>query len=541
MRFALPKTFSLFVLTLALPFGAMAAPAASVVTTPDDQNVTRGEFLRSAIVSLGIEASWKGTLPYTRPVPKNLLPYVGTAHEKGALKAFGDDLGLARGITRGEAVQVLTSLLKVTPQGTPMTFTDVEKGTDLEKAVRVAIEKRWLQPLRRGYFGADRILSGREAKVLLKRVTGQDEQLDETGAIRVPAVQIQLQKKNRPDLPNQDLLRAIWQLLNDQYLYADKLSGDEASYKAAEGLVKSLNDPYTTFMPPAPAAEFRTQLDGEVTGIGAQVEYKDNVLTIVSPLPGSPAEKAGLKPGDQILKVNGESLSGLGFLESVAKVRGPRGSTATLGIRRGEEDMEYSVLRDTIKVPEIEVSWQGNVAVVRLIQFGQRTEHELRSQLEGIQMKRPSGLILDLRSNPGGLLDAATITLSNFLPKNSVVAKIVTRDDSYYEKTSDEPTLDSSVPMVVLVNKGSASASEIVAGALQDAKRATLVGETTFGKGTVQQVMEFRDGSGLKMTIAEWFTPGNHQINGVGVTPDVAIAAVEGRDEQMLKAIELLR
>jgi carboxyl-terminal processing protease len=540
MRFAL-KISSLFLATLLLPVGVFAAPEMSAVVTPDDQTVSRGEFIRAAIVSLDIMPSWKGKLPYTRPVPKNLLPYVGTAHDKGALKPFGKDLGLARGITRGEAVQVLVGLLKATPQGTAMSFTDVQKGSDLEKAVRVAIEKEWMQPLRRGYFGADRVLSGREAKVLLKRVTGQEEQLDESGAVRVPAIQIQLQKKNRPDLPNQDLLRTIWQLLNDQYLYSEKLNGDEAAYKAAEGLVKSLNDPYTTFMPPVPASEFRTQLEGEVTGIGAQVELKDSILTIVAPLPGSPAEKAGLKPGDQILKVNGESLEGLGFIESVSKVRGPRGSTAKLSIRRNGENLEYSVIRDTIKVPEIEVSWQGNTAVVKLIQFGQRTEHELRSQLEAIQLKRPNALILDLRNNPGGLLDAATITLSNFLPKGSVVAKITSRDDEYFEKTDDEPTLDSSVPMVVLVNKGSASASEIVAGALQDADRATLVGETTFGKGTVQQVMEFRDGSGLKLTIAEWFTPANRKIDGVGVSPDLEVIAVEGRDEQMLKALELLR
>jgi carboxyl-terminal processing protease len=158
-----------------------------------------------------------------------------------------------------------------------------------------------------------------------------------------------------------------------------------------------------------------------------------------------------------------------------------------------------------------------------------------------LQTRNPTGIVLDLRNNPGGLLHAAEIVLSNFLPKASGVAKILSREGDYTQTTVDPPTIDKDIPMVVLVNKGSASASEIVAGALQDAKRAKVVGEQTFGKGTVQQIIEFRDGSSMKMTIAEWHTPGGRVIEGEGITPDVVIANTETRDEQMLKAMELLR
>jgi carboxyl-terminal processing protease len=543
MRLPILARASVVFSLLLMPLSAGAVSAAQSLMVPDTQAVSRGEFIRASITALDILPTWHGTLPYRRPVPKNLLPQVGTAYEKGALKAFGTDLALSKPITRGEAVQLLVALQKLTSKDSKSTFTDVPGGSDLEKAARVAVEKQWVKLQRRTLFGASTVLKGNDARILLARVIGEKIETDESGAERVPSITIELndKKKVKSELPNQELLRTIWDLLNKQYLYKEKLNANDASYKAAEALVKSLNDPYTSFMPPAPAEEFRLQLEGEVTGIGAQVEFKDNILTIVAPLPGSPALAAGLKPADQILKVNGEALSGMGFIEAVSKVRGPKGSIATLTIKRDGLELVIPVTRDTIKVPEIDVSWQGSVAILHIAQFGQRTENELRSMIAEVSQKNPKGLIIDLRNNPGGLLDAATVTLSNFLPKGTSVAHIVSHQEDSLVKTDEEPTLPSSVPMVVLVNKGSASASEIVAGALQDAQRATIVGEQTFGKGTVQQVMEFRDGSGLKMTIAEWLTPKRRKIDGVGVTPDVVVPAADGRDEQLLKAIDILR
>ncbi len=541
LRAGFQKLFVAFLAVL-LPVSALGASVAETLKTPDAQIVSRGEFIRSSVQLLEIPAFGKTTSSFTRPIPKALQPYVSAAEQKGALAVFGKDLSPARGITRIEAVQVLAALSGLSPKGQAAHFSDIPKDTAAERAARVAVEKGWYQLPRRGAFGAAQVLKGREAKDLLRRLVNEEMIEVDTGSGSNPIIRIELGERKQPaTLPNQDLLKTIWQLLNNEYLYKDKLDGNKASYDAAEALVQSLKDPYTSFMPPAPAEQFRSQLGGEVTGIGAQVEFKDNILTIVAPLPGSPALTAGLKSGDQILKVNGEDLAGLSFVESVAKVRGPKGSSAVLTIKRDGATQEITVTRDTIKVPEIDVTWQGNVAIVRIVQFGARTENELRGMVQQINARSPRGFILDLRNNPGGLLDAATIALSDFLPKGTGVAHIVSRTEDYLEKTADEPTLEPSVPMVVLVNKGSASASEIVAGALQDAKRATIVGEQTFGKGTVQQVMEFRDGSGLKMTVAEWFTPLRRKIDGVGVKPDVIVPAVDDRDEQLLKAIELLR
>ena len=250
-----------------------------------------------------------------------------------------------------------------------------------------------------------------------------------------------------------------------------------------------------------------------------------------------------MQAGDQILSVNGRSLDGLSYEESVNLVRGPKGSTALLHISRNGAELDVTVVRDTVKITELEWKMNGSVAVVSLHQFGETSQANFRSEMVKVAAQNPHGIILDLRNNPGGLLDAAGIVVGTFLPDESVFVKIDTGTGGTIEQdvTSGSPVFDTSIPLVVLVNKGSASASEIVAGALQDTGRAQIIGETTFGKGTVQQVLNFNDGSSLKMTIAEWKTPKGRKINGIGVTPDIAVPAVAGQDAPMLRALSLLR
>ncbi len=536
MRTASQRFLSLLlVLTVSFPTTAGAAASTEVLKTPDAQSVTRGDFIRAAVSVLGIPLKTTGTLPYTRPVPKNLQPPIRTALSLGALEMFGKDLSPAKSITRGEALQVLMHLTSLKPEGTATTFSDVKKGSDAADAVQLAIEKKWMEPQSSTLFGIARALSGLEGRDLLRKVSGQTSSDKPTITLEVVKF-----KKDALSIPGEDLLKNVWQILNNQYLYKDKISQQEAAYKAAEAIVESVGDPYTVFMRPVSAKEFQDQLSGEVSGIGAQVEYKDNALVVVSPLAGSPAEKAGLKSGDRILSVDGVSLAGLNFLEAVNKVRGPKGTSAKLHIKRDTSDFDVTVTRDVIKVPEIQISYQGAIAIVKLTQFGQSTDTELRGLLQEVEKHNVNGLVLDLRNNPGGLLHAAEIVLSNFLPKGSGVAHIMGKNEDFLEVTADAPTINANTPMVVLVNKGSASASEIVAGALQDAKRATILGEKTFGKGTVQQILEFRDGSSIKMTIAEWLTPKKRKINGEGVTPDIIVTQTETKDEQLLRAIDLL-
>ncbi len=530
---------------LVIPSVAQATSANDALRGYGDSDVvTRGDFIRSAVQVLGLEdtsVDQDEDLPYRR-VARGLEKYIRVAHEKDALESFGYDLFLAQGITRGDALRVVVSLTDLSTT-TPQSYKDVRIGSEIELAVRVAIEHGWMEPIRADLFGVRRKLLGREAILLLRKANG--EATPQGSGFKNTTSNIKVNyggsQKRLMNLPKTQILESIWSVIEREYLYADQIDVDEAAFRAAEGLVNSLEDKYTTFMRPARSKQFQTQIKGEITGIGAQVEYIDGILTIVSPIMGSPAQAAGLKPGDQVLKVDGTPLSGLSFMDAVDKVRGPKGSSVKLSIRRDGYELDVDVVRDIIRVPEAIITWQDDVVVVQLTQFGRITQEELRPQMEEVTLKNPRGVVLDLRSNPGGLLSAANSVISLFVEKGTPYVEVRSRKDKSFSHTTRDRVIGDEVKMVVLVNEGSASASEIVAGALQDLDRATIIGAKTFGKGTVQQVLQFNDKSSLKMTIAEWYTPDGNKINGVGVHPDIGISEIEGRDAPLLKALDILR
>ncbi|MCF7844782.1 MAG: S41 family peptidase [Kiritimatiellales bacterium] len=554
-RLAKVLVLSVFCVTVIVPQNVGAASVADTLIVPDAIPVARGDFIRAAVRVLRMSVgSGKSTLPYVR-VPQALKPYIETAHNKGALEVFGTDLQLARSITRGQAVSVLARLQGLTGESSGAAYQDISRGTPEAQAAPIAVKLGWIDPVSSTHFGSRRVLKGSDAKTLLRKLTGEPEpvksSLNRYQRKVTPDTNISTPQKvsvvvtsvgtSSSRLPKAQILEAIWSYVGDHFLYSENIDPEEAAYRAAEAIVESLNEPYTTFLRPAGINSLETQIQGVVTGIGAQVEQRHNILTIVSPLRSSPAEAAGLKPNDEILAADGVNLVGMPFLEAVDLVRGPKGSKVRLTIRRDGREFEVSVTRDTVRVPEIEETWQDGIAIVRLMQFGKATENDLRGTMRSIQLKNPKGVVLDLRSNPGGLLHAANIVVSNFVPFGTVVARIVSRDGTRADDTSDSPTIRSDIPMVVLVNEGSASASEIVAGALQDHGRATVVGTKTFGKGTVQQVVRFNDESGLKVTVAEWRTPNGRKIDGAGLHPDVTVQYDSERDEQLVKALEILR
>ena len=543
------KRFSRFaasalVAFLMVPSVAQATSAHDALRGYDEGKVvTRGDFIRAAVQVLDLEnvqVDGQQDLPYRR-VARGLEQYIRVAHEKNALEVFGYDLLLAQGITRGDALRVLVGLTGFSAT-TPAPFKDVRIGTPEELAVRTAVDRNWMNPIRDDLFGVRRKLTGGEAILLLRKVTGEAQTQNSSFQNNSNTIKVNFGSTKRlMNLPKTQILESIWSVIEREFLYTDNIDTDEAAFRAAEGLVNSLDDKYTTFMRPVRSQQFQTQINGEVTGIGAQVEYVDGILTIVSPIKGSPAEAAGLKPGDQVLKVDGDPLSGLSFMDAVGKVRGPKGSTVKLSIRRNGVEIDFDVIRDIIRVPEAIITWQDNIAVVQLTQFGRITQEELRPQMEDVMKKDPKGIVLDLRSNPGGLLSAANLVVSLFVEKGTPYVEVRSRKDKSLSLTTAEKVIDDSVRLVVLVNEGSASASEIVAGALKDLDRATIVGAKTFGKGTVQQVLQFSDQSSLKMTIAEWYTPDGNKIDGVGVNPDIGISEIEGRDAPLLKALDILR
>lgn len=519
-----------------LPATMLGATVSETLRTPDADAVTRGDFIRSAVTVLGVSTAGQGELDFKRPVPKNLQPYVRAAKNKNALAVFGSDLGLTQAITRGEAVQVLVKLAGLSAKGKMTSYADVKKGSDLEQAVSIAVAAGWIKPLRATTFGANVTLKGGDARTLLRNVIGEKSGPSDTQKVKVKV------KINTPsEAPKSDILKNVWQLLNKDYLYNDRIDPEKAGLDSIEAIVNSVNDPYTTFMPPSESKNFQDTLHGEVVGIGAQVEIVSGIVTVTTPLKDSPAEKAGVKPGDQILKVDGVSVTGLSLTDAVSKIRGPAGSSVTLTIGRNGSQFDVAITRAIVFLPEITVTEQGDTTIVRIMQFGDQTRNKIRALLTDVAENPPKGLILDLRNNPGGYLEAAGEVIGVFMPKGSAYVHIKTRKQEYDDLTQKEQIIPSDIPMYVLINEGSASASEIVAGALQDAKRAKILGQKSFGKGTVQEVLQFTDGSSLKMTIAEWFTPSGNKINGVGVIPDIQVQNTGDRDEQLLKALELLR
>ncbi len=324
------------------------------------------------------------------------------------------------------------------------------------------------------------------------------------------------------------LLWNTWRLLNQNYTDPSKLTSNTMVYGAVEGLVRSIGDPYTVFMTPKEDTEFRQSLSGKLQGIGAELSLKDGFVTIVSPLKGSPAEKAGLLPEDVIAEVDDVPVDGLELDEVVQKVRGAKGTSVKLTLARKGRTAPIirTIVRDEIRVPSVDakvIQKDGSsVGYASLNQFGEGSIEDLTKELQGFKDKKVKAVILDLRFNGGGYLDGAVDLVSLFL-RQGLVVSVQHRRDAPQQHFVSGNTLLPELPLVVLQNEGSASASEIVSGALQDQKRATIVGKKSFGKGTVQEILGLPDGSSLRVTVARWLTPSGKDLGKEGVHPDIEV------------------
>jgi len=338
-----------------------------------------------------------------------------------------------------------------------------------------------------------------------------------------------------------------WKLLKDEY-YGDLPDPQKMTRAAIRGVLETLDDKNTGLIEPDISKILNQDSSGEFEGIGATVRInKDNNLEIVRPFAGQPAEKAGVKAGDVVIAVDGKSIAGFSVYEAVGVIRGPAGTTVKLTIVRAGEvkPLEISVMRAKITIPIVQSKLlDGDIAYVSLFDFSSPASGQLESELETLLAKKPKGLILDLRDNPGGYLQQA-IEVSDLFLDAGVVASEKDKNGNGQTFRSGPNGIAQDVPLVVLVNGGTASASEIVAGALQDRGRAKLIGETTFGKGSVQLPHELSDGSELRVTIAHWFTPDGRQIHGKGLTPDIVVPLTEddvkaNRDTQLERAVQFL-
>lgn len=338
----------------------------------------------------------------------------------------------------------------------------------------------------------------------------------------------------------------VWDLLKTTYSLGP-LDEKKMVYGAISGMVDSLGDPYTVFLTPEENEELENDLKGVFGGIGAEIGFKDEYITIIAPLKDSPADKAGLRAGDRIIEVNDEDIEGLNVDEVVSLIRGEKGTTVKISIMRGEEFQDFEIMRDTII--DKTVKWEmkeGGIIYLEINQFKDDTAQELDDQIISILSQNPKGMVLDLRNNPGGYLDVVVAVAGRFVKEGDTVVIEKSGDGKEQVYKAEGNQAFEGIPMVVLVNEGSASASEILAGALKDYKIATVVGKKTFGKGLVQGISGLEDGSALKVTVAEWMTPSGSNINQTGIAPDVEIGYTmedyqADRDPQLDKALELLK
>ncbi len=388
------------------------------------------------------------------------------------------------------------------------------------------------------------------------------------GFVFVPKEFKVVNQQNQPANVDYNLLWAAIKTVNEKYI-DQPVDQQKILYGAVKGAVEAVGDPYTTFFPPKDLQNFQTQLKGNFSGIGAEVGKKDGNIVIVAPLPDTPAERAGIRAGDLILQVDGKSTDGWSVDQAVEKIRGLKGTKVTLNIFRNTKDspvssgtgtqaslsagkpFDVTIVRDTIEIKS--VTWQfkeqdvsgqkKTIAVIKLSQFGDDTKTLFDRAVNEILTKNVSGIILDLRNDPGGYLQTAVDIGSNWIKAGDVVVTEAKSTGIPTKYNAAGRNRLAGIKTVVLINNGSASAAEILAGALHDYKLAALVGEKSFGKGSVQELVDLSGGSAVKVTIAKWITPGGVNLNHDGLKPDIEVKLSEddingGKDPQMEKAVE---
>ncbi len=356
-------------------------------------------------------------------------------------------------------------------------------------------------------------------------------------------------------LPSEDkkidfsLFWKVWDLIKEKHISRDNLNAQKLVYGAINGMLKATGDPYSNFFDPEESQSFSQDVRGSFEGIGAELGMKDDILTVIAPLEDSPAQKAGIRPGDKILKVNDKIVADLTIDQAVDIIRGKKGTEVKLTIfHEGDRDTgEIVIIRNKIEIKSVKIEFKDdNIAQIKITKFSENTDKEFNEATDAIISKEVKGMILDLRNNPGGLLDKSVAVASRIIPKGKVV---VTEEDSAGRKenlyTSGGDKL-SSILTVVLINEGSASAAEILAGALKDNQGLTLIGKKTFGKGSVQQLIDLPEGSSVKITVAKWLTPNGDYIMETGINPDVEVDMTSddynnNRDPQLDKAMEIIK
>lgn len=350
--------------------------------------------------------------------------------------------------------------------------------------------------------------------------------------------------KDLPATPDYTSVTEVYRALKNNF--DGKLEIDPLTDGMKTGLVKAAGDPYTEYMNKQQSQDFNDELSGSFTGIGAELtQDADGNIVIISPISGFPADKAGIKPKDIIVKIDDTSTSGMTVSEAVSKIRGPKGTTVKLKVVRDNKELDFSIERDTISIPSVEYKVENGIGYIKISRFSDDTTSLAQKAANDFKQQNVKGIVLDLRSDPGGLLNAAVDVSSLWLPQGTTVLTERRGGEVISTLKAEGNPVLKGIPTVVLINQGSASASEIVAGALKDNGAAKLIGEQSYGKGSVQQLIDLKSGGILKVTVARWYTPAGKNIDKEGIAPDTKVTISEddvknGQDPQKAAAFQAL-
>ena len=509
--------------------------------------VTNAEFYKLLLGSAGFQSYMNvaGDMPCTNITGNEwFLPYLKKALEINLVNCneWNPYFNFDGNLTRLEALKkifYIYDLPYAEVQNSTLSYKDVNSSLPYAGLVQTVYDFHLLSDYNTGYLNPDAMLTRGETVYILLNVHKNIEDLPDIGIIYEP---------DYSDLNSEEtyeIFLDVWDKITSQYIGKDTIDQNELLYGAITGMVDRLGDPYSVFFEPTDAVSYQESLDGSFEGIGIYLNEEDGNLVIVTPLKGSPAEKAGIKPGDIILEVNDVSAEKMSLSDLVEKLRGPSGTTVKLKLQRGTQVLEITVVRSQIEAPYVEGEIKNGIGIIHYYQFTGNSHDQLITELKKITDLSPKGLILDFRNNPGGYLTSAQDLVSHFLPDKQIYINLIFADGSKESDLSYGPGELSGLPTIILINEGTASASEIVALSLRDTNKSKIVGTVSYGKGKIQEIITYNDTSSLKLSIAKWTSPSGTYIDEVGIVPDYIVelsdADIEKNyDPQLEKALDLL-
>ncbi len=482
--------------------------------------IMKGDYLRWILRNQSFNPKTYDTKYYFLDVnaQSDYAPYVARAVELGIVDRNANYFNPKAYMTRLEALQWL---MYVEGIPVPLFHSEADKFMDLKEdtdraLVQKALDLTLVEPSDSKYFGANFRLTRGEAATWVYRTSlmGTSNFNSGTISIELGGVSNEL-----------EILQSIWDLIHSDYYKGDSLRYEDVRYSAIEGMIKGLGDKHSSFQRPAQSEAFNDDLAGEFEGIGTYMEMNENdEMVIVAPLNGSPAEKAGVQSGDIIKAVDGKSTEGLDSYEISRLIKGPAGTDVKITFERDGSLIDIIITRAHIEVPVVDWEYRDNVAIISIYEFTDNVGDKFAEAVEEAMKKNPQGIILDLRDNPGGYIDAAAKILNYFFPENTPIFRVWFGDESTlrYESAGSEIYLGD-MPVAVLQNGGTASASEIISLTLKEDKNAIIVGEQSYGKGTAQRLYPMSDGSVLKLSVARWTSNAETCINEIGIEPTVEV------------------